>query len=74
VIEVNDSGPGIPRAAEERIFDRFYAGGNGRRDGFGLGLAIVREAVRALGGNVEMEARSGGGTTARVILARAVPR
>ena len=69
VIEVTDTGPGMSLAAEHSAFDRFYTGGNGRREGFGLGLAIVRDAVRALGGSVEIESAPGRGTTARVILA-----
>jgi signal transduction histidine kinase len=68
IIEIADQGPGIG-AAGERVFDRFYTGTNGRRDGFGLGLAIVREAVRALGGNIEIDSDPARGTTARVTLA-----
>jgi len=71
VVEISDSGPGIEGG--DRVFDRFYAGANGRRDGFGLGLAIVREAVRALGGRIEIESESGRGTTARVTLAATGP-
>jgi signal transduction histidine kinase len=71
VIEVADTGRGIPQAEAERVFDRFYSSDRGRRDGFGLGLAIVREAVRALGGVVEVESLPGRGTTARVTLAAA---
>ena len=68
VIEVSDTGEGIPLEDQDRIFDRFYTGDLGRQ-GFGLGLPIVREAVRALGGVVEIESEPGRGTTARVTLA-----
>jgi signal transduction histidine kinase/HAMP domain-containing protein len=68
-MEVRDTGPGIAPSEQERVFDRFYQAGNGRRDGFGLGLAIVREAVRALGGVVEVDSGPGRGTVVRVILA-----
>jgi signal transduction histidine kinase/HAMP domain-containing protein len=70
VIEVRDTGTGIPAAEQERIFDRFYTGDE-TRAGFGLGLPIVREAVRALGGVVEIESEPGRGTTVRVTLAGA---
>lgn len=70
VIEVSDTGSGIPLENQERVFDRFYTGDLDRM-GFGLGLAIVREAVRALGGVVEIESEPGRGTTARVTLAGA---
>ena len=57
-IEVRDNGTGIPAADRDRLFDRFYRGSGHRdSDGFGLGLAIVREAVRALGGTVEIASR-----------------
>jgi signal transduction histidine kinase len=69
-IEVTDAGPGISQAAQRHIFERFYSGEQGRRDGFGLGLAIVRDAVRALGGHVAVESKPGAGTTVRVTLAR----
>jgi signal transduction histidine kinase len=68
-IEVRDTGRGIPPSEQDRIFDRFYqAGGNGRGDGFGLGLAIVREAVTALSGHVEVDSAPGRGTVVRVTL------
>ena len=67
-IEVHDSGPGIRSEQRERLFERFYRGGDPGTDGFGLGLAIVREAVRALGGRIEIVARPEGGTMARVTL------
>jgi two-component system sensor histidine kinase VicK len=72
-IRVSDTGRGIPPAAQERIFDRFYRSGNGGGDGFGLGLAIVREAVRALGGVVEVDSAPERGTVVRVTLAAAFP-
>lgn len=72
-IEVVDSGPGMSRAVRERVFDRFYRGNGRDTDGFGLGLAIVREAVRALGGRIEVDSAPGSGTRVRVTLPAAEP-
>jgi two-component system, OmpR family, phosphate regulon sensor histidine kinase PhoR len=66
VIEVTDTGPGIPAAAQARVFDRFYRGG--RRDGFGLGLAIARDSAEAIGAELTIESSPGRGTVARVSL------
>jgi signal transduction histidine kinase len=74
VVEVRDSGPGIAPHDQERIFDRFYRAGDRSREGFGLGLAIVRHAVRALGGVVEVDSRPGHGTRVRVTLPGVVRR
>ncbi|AUL47767.1 histidine kinase [Bordetella trematum] len=46
VLEVEDSGPGVPPEEQERIFDRFYRVLGVRADGSGLGLAIVREIAQ----------------------------
>jgi two-component system phosphate regulon sensor histidine kinase PhoR len=71
-IELRDTGTGISREHRERIFDRFYRGGNRDGDGFGLGLAIVRASVQALGGSVEIDSEPDSGTTARVVILSAV--
>ena len=58
MLSVTDDGPGIPAEDRERVFDRFTRIDSGRgRDsgGAGLGLAIVRELVRAHGGTVTLE-------------------
>ena len=70
VIEVADTGRGIPARERARIFERFYRAG-GSEEGFGLGLAIARDAVRTLGGEIELESVQRGGTTVRIKLARA---
>jgi two-component system sensor histidine kinase KdpD len=58
-IVVRDEGPGIPAAALERIFDKFYRADDGdrRRAGTGLGLAIARGLVEAQGGSIEARNR-----------------
>jgi signal transduction histidine kinase/HAMP domain-containing protein len=68
-LEVTDTGNGIAPERQDRIFDRFYRpdGRDPRR--FGLGLAIVRQAVAALGGRIELESAVGTGTTVRITLA-----
>jgi signal transduction histidine kinase/HAMP domain-containing protein len=66
-VEVEDSGPGISPEVQRHVFDRFY---RGERDahGFGLGLAIVRESVRTLGGRIELDSSPGEGTVFRILL------
>ena len=57
VMEVADSGPGIPPAERERVFDPFYRGrgaAGGRLQGSGIGLSVVRDYVQAHGGSVEV--------------------
>ena len=72
-IEVIDRGIGIPIAAQARIFERFFqvdearTGGTKRR-GTGLGLAMVKEAVTRLGGEISVESVWQEGTTMRVEL------
>jgi hypothetical protein len=70
---VNDAGPGIEADDRHRIFERFYrgvtSGTRGTTDGSGLGLALVAEHVRRLGGDVRIEAgREGVGSSFIVTL------
>jgi len=64
-ILVDDDGPGVPPADRNRIFERFTRGESNRRrassGGTGLGLALVREHVRAFGGEVSVQDGPGGG-------------
>jgi signal transduction histidine kinase len=59
---VQDSGPGIAPADQQRIFERFYRGPDNGVEGSGLGLAIVRSIVQAHGGRVAVESEPGAGS------------
>ena len=63
VIDVIDSGPGVPTEEREAIFDSFFRGrakASGRVEGTGLGLAIAREFAEAHGGRIRVVARTAG--------------
>ncbi len=68
VIDIKDSGPGVPEQAQSRIFQRFEQGDGSmsrRFGGVGLGLAIARDLARRMGGDVELAASSRDGSTFR---------
>ncbi len=52
IIEVSDTGPGVPEKAREHLFEAFQT--SGRPGGSGLGLAIAAELVRAHGGDIHL--------------------
>jgi signal transduction histidine kinase len=65
-VTVQDTGAGIPPEAQPRIFDRFYQADvsrqGGQKHGAGLGLAIVREIIRAHGGKISVRSVVGQGS------------
>ncbi|MEO8431569.1 MAG: ATP-binding protein [Acidobacteriota bacterium] len=71
VLEVVDTGIGIPLRDQPHVFERFFRSDGARRaypGGSGLGLSIVRWIVDAHKGTVEVESAAGTGTTFRVRL------
>lgn len=69
VLEVRDTGPGIPEALRGAVFEPFVTTRAGQ-GGTGLGLAITRDIVRAHGGRIEVRGREPHGTVMRVELPR----
>ena len=63
-IQVADTGPGIPLNEQEKIFQPFIRGSQGRRivEGMGLGLSIAREIAVAHGGTINLESGPGAGS------------
>jgi two-component system phosphate regulon sensor histidine kinase PhoR len=71
LVEVEDTGIGIPQSHLPRIFERFYRVDKARSrelGGTGLGLAIVKHLVQALGGTIAVASRLGKGTVFAVHL------
>jgi PAS domain S-box-containing protein len=74
VLEVADTGIGIPESEQPRLFERFFRASNAATHampGAGLGLAIVKEIADAHGGTLEFESAMGKGTSFRLVLPRA---
>jgi signal transduction histidine kinase len=72
LIEVVDTGVGIPEEELPHVFDRHFVGRQRRvrNEGSGLGLSIVKGLVERMGGEVAAESEVGKGTTTRVWLPR----
>jgi signal transduction histidine kinase len=65
VIEVADTGPGIPPAVQRRLFDPFFSTKEG---GTGLGLSIAAQIVNNHGGKLEFQTQPSAGTTFAIVL------
>ena len=70
-IQVSDTGIGIPRADQDRVFEKLHRATNALRlvaDGTGLGLYVVKSIVERAGGKISFESAEGQGTTFNVSL------
>ncbi|GAA3842309.1 ATP-binding protein [[Pseudomonas] carboxydohydrogena] len=77
VFQVDDTGPGIPEADLDRIFEPFFRGSRARGDGTGLGLSIVRRIVERCRGAIRLENKplsEGAGLRVRVTIPSSKPR
>jgi len=70
-VEVEDTGVGMDADTQRHVFDRFFRGQDRDAEGFGLGLAIVRQTVRSLDGRIELDSAPGKGTRVRIFLEHA---
>jgi signal transduction histidine kinase len=63
LLEIKDTGMGIPEDKLQMIFDEFYQVEGGKHGGTGLGLAIAKRLVEEQGGNIWVESQLGKGST-----------
>ena len=71
IIEIQDTGIGIPPEAKEHIFEKFYRGDNAKKtetDRSGLGLYISKQIIEKHGGTISVESKEGEGTKVVVIM------
>jgi two-component system OmpR family sensor kinase len=71
-LTVADDGPGIPRAAQQQVFERFYRLAGTKASGSGLGLPIARDLADLMGGRIELDSQNGW-TLFALVLSAEVP-
>lgn len=75
ILTVQDTGVGIPKGEEDRIFERFYRVDKSRSKkvgGTGLGLSIVKHALKCHGASIQVDSQLGQGTTMTVTFTQSV--
>jgi len=65
VVTIADHGPGIPEDLRQRVFEPYFTT---KRDGTGLGLALVRQTVETHHGTITVSETPGGGATFSIVL------
>ncbi|NNE70574.1 MAG: ATP-binding protein, partial [Rhodothermales bacterium] len=71
MVSITDGGPGIPKADQTQIFDKFVRGSDARKaavKGTGLGLALVKTIMADHGGRVMLQSELGAGSTFSLVL------
>jgi two-component system, OmpR family, sensor kinase len=71
-LTVADDGPGIPRDAQQQVFERFFRLDGTKASGSGLGLAIARDLAGVMGGRIELDSQNGW-TLFTLVLSAEVP-
>jgi signal transduction histidine kinase len=77
LLEISDTGIGIPSAELSRVFDEFYRASNAKkmeREGTGLGLSLAKQVIELHDGSISVVSTEGSGTTFRIVLPRATAR
>jgi PAS domain S-box-containing protein len=72
-LQVTDTGPGIPKEAQQMVFEAFRQVEGNTRGGSGLGLSIVSQLTTLMNGKIELESEIGKGSTFTVILPLKIP-
>jgi signal transduction histidine kinase len=72
VIQVNDSGSGIPEEVLEKVFDPFFTTKDADQ-GTGLGLSISKKIIEEFSGKIEIQSKQGVGTTVNIYLPSVQP-
>jgi signal transduction histidine kinase len=75
LVEISDTGIGIPQEELPKVFDEFYRATNARKveeDGTGLGLSISKQIVERHGGRIWVQSNEGPGTTFRFTLPKSL--
>lgn len=68
ICTVTDTGIGIPKELQEKVFDRFFKLDENNQEGTGIGLSLVQEYVQQLEGTIVLQSEEGKGTTFTITL------